>query len=248
MKQLGLTLRSTLFYLVYVSTLVLHALIWIPLGLLLPVKRRFVPLTSWNRFIIWWLAVSCNIRLRVQGTENIPPDPFVLLSNHQSPWETVVFYYFFRPITAILKKELMYIPLFGWGLSLLHPIPIDRSNIRQARQTVLAHGTQRLNELGVSVLIFPEGTRVNPGQEKKFSAGGAELAIAAGVRVLPVAHNAGHCWPGRRLMKYPGTIDLVIGEAIDTTGRSPKELIQEVEAWIRQTLEELESRQAQEKV
>jgi len=131
---------------------------------------------------------------------------------------------------------LLNIPFFGWGLRLLKPIPIDRSNPRQARQKVLNAGSHRLNELQVSVLIFPEGTRVKPGVIKKFSAGGAELAIAADAKILPVAQNAGHHWPGKKFLKYPGTIEVVIGKPIDSQGKKPKQLIAEVEQAVRQQL------------
>ncbi|MEX2365820.1 MAG: lysophospholipid acyltransferase family protein [Pseudohongiellaceae bacterium] len=228
-----LIFRTTVFYTVYVLTIPLHAAVSIVLGVLLPLHKRFYLFTRWNRFAIFWLRVCCGIHLQIRGAENIPQEPYVLLSNHQSPWETIYFYERFRPITAILKRELLWIPFFGWALALLHPIPIDRSNKRKARQAVLDKGTRLLRDKGVSVLIFPEGTRVDPGVEKRFSAGGAELAINAGVKVLPVAHNAGHCWPARRFIKYPGTITVVVGQAIDSKGKTPKELATEVETWVR---------------
>ena len=158
-----------------------------------------------------------------------------MLSNHQSPWETIFLYYFFQPLAATLKKELLYIPFFGWTLALLKPIAIDRSKKRQARKMILSQGKSRLDN-AISVLIFPEGTRVDPGQDKAFSSGGATLAIESGAKILPVAHNAGEFWPAHKFIKTPGTVKVIIGEPIDTQGREPRELTEQVRVWIKQAI------------
>lgn len=236
MRKLILAFRSTLFYLVYIVTMIIWACICMVFGPFFPLQARFKFMTQWNIFLHWWIRFSLGIKVRIRGKDNIPDEAYVLISNHQSPCETLLFYLYFRPVTAILKQELLNIPFFGWGLRLLKPIPIDRSNPRKARQKVLDAGANRLNDLNISVLIFPEGTRVKPGEERKFSAGGAELAIAAGVKILPVAQNAGHFWPGKKFLKYPGTLDVVVGPPIDSQGKKPKELMSEVEQAVRQQL------------
>lgn len=229
------TLRSILFYVGYLVSLVVHSTLCVLVAWALPVKPRFRFVTLWNRFAVWWLTITCGVRYRVTGQEHVPSGPFVLLSNHQSPWETIFLYCHFQPLTAILKRELLWLPFFGWALRLLHPIAIDRSKGRTARQNMLAEGPKRL-QMGLRVLVFPEGTRIEVGQEKKFLTGGAELAITAGALILPVAHNAGTCWPAHKFNKRPGVIDVVIGKPIPAAGREARELTEEVQTWIRQAL------------
>ncbi len=231
-------LRSLLFYFGYFLTLVVHATLCVIVGWALPVKARFRFVTLWNGFVIWWLTLACGVGYRVTGLEHVPQASYVMLSNHQSPWETLFLYYRFLPICSILKRELLYIPFFGWALGLLHPIPIDRRKGRNALQSLLTEGPKRLH-MGLSVLVFPEGTRIEVGREKKFQAGGAELAIKAGAVVVPVAHNAGVCWPAHTFGKRPGLVDVVVGKPIPTAGREARELTEEVEAWVRQTLAQI---------
>lgn len=242
LNTLWLGARTTLFYAGYVLTLMPHSIISVLICWLLPLKARYRYVVLWNKFTIWWLKISCGVNYRIHGVENIPAEPFVLLSNHQSPWETIFLYDYFKPLCAIMKRELLYIPFFGWALALLDPIAIDRSKRREARQTVLTEGKKRLRA-GISVLVFPEGTRVDAGVEKKYSTGGAELAITASAKVLPVAHNAGLFWPARRYLKYPGTVDVVIGKAINASGREARELAEEVQTWTRQVLDEVKAGQ-----
>lgn len=227
--------RALLFYIGYFATLIPHACLCVILVIFLPMRVRYRYVLIWNKFAIWWLKITCGVSYRISGRENVPPGSFVLLSNHQSPWETIFLYAFFQPLTATIKRELLFIPFFGWGLSLLYPIAIDRSKIRQALQTLLTQGKSRLED-GISVLVFPEGTRVEPGTVKKYSTGGAALAIESHATLLPVAHNAGLFWPAHKFIKIPGTIQVVIGEPIDTAGRSPRELSEQVEAWIRNAI------------
>lgn len=228
-------IRSVIFYLGYYCVLVPHALFCIVTGVFFPVKTRYRYFILWNAFSLWWLKITCGVKYRVTGQDNVPPGPFVVVANHQSPWETLFLYWQFLPICAILKKELLNIPFFGWGLRLLRPIAIDRSKRNQALQQLLEQGRASLAN-GINVLVFPEGTRVAPGAIKKFSAGGAELAITAGTPIVPVAHNAGLFWPAHRFVKHAGIIDVVIGKPVDPAGRKARDVIQEVEAWIRQAL------------
>ena len=238
LHRLFLAVRSCFFYAGYASSLVIHATLSVLLGVFMPIHTRFRFFLLWNRFIMWWLKLTCGIHVRIHGSQNVPPAPYVVLSNHQSTWETLFFVFYFMPASTILKQELLNIPFFGWGLRMLRPIAIDRGRPRQALKAVQAQGKERLAE-GISVIVFPEGTRVDPGEERRFSNGAAELAIKAGVKALPVAHNAGQHWPGRRFLKLPGTIDLVIGPPIDTAGKHAREVTGEAEAWIRQTLARL---------
>jgi 1-acyl-sn-glycerol-3-phosphate acyltransferase len=231
-----LVLRSLLFYLGYSVSLVIWATLCLLICPWLPLKPRFRFSMGWNRFVLWWLRICCGISHRIRGLEHVPNEPFVLLSNHQSPWETLFLIVQFQPMCVLLKRELLYIPFFGWALWLLRPIAIDRSKGRSARNALLTVGKQRLQE-GLSILVFPEGTRIDVGVEAKYKSGGAELAIAAEARILPVAHNAGVYWPARRLVKYPGVIDLAIGAPIAAVGRDPRELTAAVEGVIRELRE-----------
>lgn len=235
-----MSLRSALFYLGYASSLVVVASACVLVGWALPIRTRYRLAMLWNHFVVWWLGVSCGLRYRIRGVENIPTQPFVLLANHQSPWETIFLYDYFQPICAILKRELLWIPFFGWALAVLRPIAIDRSKGRSARNSLLTEGPKRL-EAGLSVLVFPEGTRIEIGQEKKYLTGGADLAIKAGALVLPVAHNAGLFWPARKFAKRPGTIDVMVGKPISAVGREARELTAAVEAIIRGMLEEIQA-------
>lgn len=228
-------LRALIFYAGYSLTLMVWAVICMLVAPFLSLHGRYRLCLKWNAFAVWWLGVTCGVKYRIIGAENVPDEPVVLLSNHQSPWETLFLVLHFVPICPILKFELLKIPFFGWGLSLLKPIAIDRSKRKEARQTLLAQGRDRLSR-GLSVLVFPEGTRVNPGEVRKFSTGGAELAIATGAKVLPVAHDAGHFWPAHRFVKTPGVVTVHIGQPLDTTDRDPRELTEEVATWVQQQL------------
>jgi len=227
-----MTLRTALFYFGYAATLIVHATLCVLIGWALPLHARYRLTTQWNRFAIWWLGVTCGVRYRITGAEHIPATPFVLLANHQSPWETIFLYFYFVPICAILKRELLRIPFFGWALAILRPIAIDRSKGRSARSTLLVEGPKRL-AAGLSVLAFPEGTRAEVGQEKKYFTGGADVAIAAGALILPVAHNAGIYWPAHKFAKRPGVIDVMIAPPIPAAGREARELTAAVEVVIR---------------
>jgi 1-acyl-sn-glycerol-3-phosphate acyltransferase len=225
--------RSLFFWAGLVASLLIWAFICLSIAWLIPLKKRFRFLMQWNRFITWWVGFSCGVHYEVTGLENFDSGAKVVLSNHQSAWETISFNYIFLPICPVLKQELLLIPIFGWALRLMKPIPINRSQRSSARKQVLTQGLQRLQEDGLSILIFPEGTRVREGEERRFSASAAELAIAAGVPIIPVAHNAGKFWPASSLIKTPGTINVTIFPAIDSLGREPRELIQQAEQIIK---------------
>lgn len=223
-------LRSLIFLLV-------KALLTIPFSLIilmtfpLPAMARYRVISQWSRVVTWLTRVIVGIRYRVEGLENLPPGPAVILSKHQSAWETIVFQQIFPPLSFVLKKSLLYIPFFGWGLALFSPIAIDRGAGREALKQVEEKGRARLKS-GFWVLIFPEGTRMAPGESARFQVGGAWLAVKAGVPVVPVAHNAGRFWAKNGFRKYPGEIVVRIGAPISTTGRKAAQVLAETETWI----------------
>ena len=203
-----------------------------------PRSIRDSVISSWARFNIWTLGIICGLKFRVQGLENIPDQPSIIISNHQSAWETLCFQLFFPPLSFVLKRQLLWIPFFGWGLAAYRPIAIDRSKKVRALDQLIKQGTQRLEE-GRWLVIYPEGTRMLPGQPGKFQIGGAMIAAKTGAPIVPVAHNAGVFWPKRSFLKYPGSIDIIIGPPIDTKGRKSREINRQVEDWIKQSIAQL---------
>jgi 1-acyl-sn-glycerol-3-phosphate acyltransferase len=233
-----LAARSSMFYLGYYLGTIAIASCFIVSFPLLSQQGRYRFASLWCGFIINWLRLTCNVKYQVLGMENIPSGPVVIFSNHQSEWETIFLYPLVFPVSPILKKELMAIPFWGWAMRLQKPIAIDRSNPREASKSLLTQGVARIRD-GYSVIVFPEGTRMGRQDVKRFSRGGAKLAIAAQATVLPIAHNAGYCWPPRRFLKHPGVITVVIGCAVSTEGMSASELTDDIEAWIRLKLAEM---------
>lgn len=197
----------------------------------LSAHRRYRIITIWARSMLWWLEHTCDIRYRVLGAENIPDTPCVVLSKHQSAWETLAFQKILPPQVWVMKRELLWIPFFGWGLALTSPIAIDRSAGREALRQLVEQGKDRLAR-GFCVVVFPEGTRIPPGQQGKFHIGGAWLATHTGTAALPIALNAGENWGKNSFLKKPGTITVSIGKPIATAGMKPDQLNKEVEAWI----------------
>ena len=227
-------LRSILF-------LLLQIILTIPFGLLalflLPLPRlpRYRFITLWGRMVIFLARWVLGIRHRVVGLEHLPKVPSVLLSKHQSAWETIAFQQIFPPLSFVLKKNLLHIPFFGWGLALFSPIAIDRGAGREALKQIEAQGRERLKQ-GFWVLVFPEGTRMASGEKGNYQIGGPWVAVKAGVPVVPVAHNAGRFWPKNAFIKHPGEITVVIGPTIPTAGRKVGEVLAETEAWIEGTM------------
>lgn len=238
MKTIIAFTRSVLFYLVYAVVMIIFGTISCTIGILMPHRMRQNVITWANAIIIKWLNVSCGITLRVDGLENLPDTPCVILSKHQSGWETFYLQRLFRPVSTILKKELFWIPFFGWGLYFTHPIAIDRSNPREAMKQILSQGKQRLAQ-GNNVLIYPEGTRTPVGEIGQYGRSGAALAIAAGVPVIPVSQNSGYCWPAHTFIKWPGKIHVSIGKPIDTSDTDSRQLTEQVKDWIESTQTDL---------
>ncbi|HEY8353782.1 MAG TPA: lysophospholipid acyltransferase family protein [Methylophilaceae bacterium] len=204
-----------------------------------PPLTRYRIISLWARSMMWWLRVTCGIRYRVFGLEHIPQTPCVVLSKHQSAWETLAFQQIFPPQVWVLKRSLLWIPFFGWGLAMTSPIAIDRSAGREALKQLTAQGKDRLKQ-GFWVIVFPEGTRVAPGSRGKYHIGGAWLATHTGTDVVPVAHNAGEFWPKNAFLKKPGTITVSIGQPIPSAGLKPDQLNRQVEDWIESEMTRLE--------
>ncbi len=234
----GLLFCRSLFYYVgqIVSTVVVCFLALLCFAL--PPLTRAKVIGLWARFNIWTLGLLCGVRYRVSGAENIPSDPAIVIANHQSAWETLAFQLIFPAQSYLLKQELLWIPFFGWGLALNRPIAINRSKKIRALDTLVKEGVIRLKE-GRWLVIFPEGTRRNPGEMAKFQVGGAMISAKSGYPVVPVAHNSGLFWPKRSFLKYPGTIDVVIGPVIASSGKKARQINREAEEWITSRQKEL---------
>ncbi|HKK16335.1 MAG TPA: lysophospholipid acyltransferase family protein [Gammaproteobacteria bacterium] len=230
-------LRSLLFYL----GLALSTIITVPFCLIiypLPFKQRYFLCTRWTVFNLWWLRVTCNLGYEIDGLENIPPGPAIIMSKHQSAWETLAIQIIFPAQVWVLKKELLRIPIYGWGLASMEPIAIDRGSTIKAFRQIVDQGCERLAQ-DLWVVIYPEGTRVAPGERKKYLPGGGLLAQKSGCPIVPVAHNSGCFWPRNSLLKKPGTIKMVIGPAIESRGKKAGEITREVESWIENTVNSL---------
>jgi 1-acyl-sn-glycerol-3-phosphate acyltransferase len=231
MSRFILFLRSLLFaILLSVATVVwaLMCFVFAPL----PYRHRYYWTTRWNVFVIWAAKVCCGIRYQVKGLENLPDGPAILLSKHQSAWETILYPMIMpRPLAYVFKKELLYIPFFGWGIGLLRMIPIDRSKGRDAFSQVVEKGRERLAN-GQWIILFPEGTRIPRGQKGVYKSGGARLAVATHAPVVPIAMNSADCWPRNAFIKTPGLITVSIGKPMSSEGISAADLMQQAENWI----------------
>lgn len=237
MQKIVLYVRALLFYAGLFTLTIpfsLLAILLVPL----PAVMRSRWVSGWAHAVLWWLKVTCNLRYTVTGREHLPAMPSIILSKHQSAWETIALQSIFPPQVWVLKKELLMIPFFGWGLWAVGSIPIDRSSGREALKKLVNHGKDRLRR-GLWVVIFPEGTRTAPGVRGKYHIGGAWLASHTETMVVPVAHNAGRFWRKNSILKYPGVIQVVIGQPIDTTGLKPDAVNKQVEDWIETQMQSL---------
>ena len=213
---------------------------WIIALLTFPFSRltRYRIISTWSRLMTRAATVICGVRYRVIGAENIPRVPCVIFSKHQSAWETMALQTIFPPQVWVMKRELLWIPFFGWGLAMLWPIAIDRGSGSKALRQMAEQGRERL-KAGFYIVIFPEGTRVAPGQRGAYHPGGAWLTVKTGALALPVAHNAGECWRKNAFIKRPGLITVSIGKPIASAGLSAAELNQRIENWIESEMPKL---------
>lgn len=203
-----------------------------------PPLTRYRLISSYARTMVWLLGVVCGIRHEVRGIENIPGEPCVVLCKHQSAWETLALQVIFPPQVWVLKRELLWLPFFGWGLAMTSPIAIKRSDGKGAIKQLLRQGKDRLAQ-GFCVVIFPEGTRVPFGRRGKYKIGGALLAASSGAPVVPVAHNAGRLWGRKAFSKRSGLVTMSIGAPIPTQGRKAEDINAEAEAWIENEIQNL---------
>lgn len=236
---LTILLRSALFSLALLLVTPPYAILALATAPL-PRMARYHVISGWSRIVLWCLRVLCGIDWKVEGAEHLPAGPAVILSKHQSAWETLAFQQIFPPQVHVLKRELLWLPFFGWGLALMSPIAIDRARGLSALRQIARRGRVRLRQ-GFWVVVFPEGTRVKPGEHRRYRLGGAWLAAHAGAPVVPVAHNAGRFWPRNSFRKYPGTVTVRIGPPIDSAGREPDDINALAEMWIETQQKTLDS-------
>lgn len=230
-----LLLRSLLFHAGNGVTLVFFGFLSVPF--IFFNKKAGIPIVLlWNRFTLFWLRVCCGIRYEVRGKMPTQAQPFVVVANHQSAWETIFLQLQFAPLTTVLKKELLRIPFFGWGMRLLEPIAIDRSNPVQALKQVKTDGVQRLQQ-GKNILIFPEGTRMPVAEMGSYTRSAADIAKQADVVLVPVAHNAGYFYENKSWIKKPGKVTVVIGEPITLGDKTTKAVMQTIQQWTQQQLD-----------
>ena len=223
-------LRSSAFGLALVLITPPYALLAV-CTIVLPRLTRYRIIAGWSRLVIYLAKNILGINWQVEGLEHLPARPSVILAKHQSAWETMAFQMIFPPQVHVLKRELLWIPFFGWGLALMSPIAINRSRGVAALRSIAKKGRERM-EQGFWVVVFPEGTRVRPGERRPYQLGGAWLAAASGAPVVPVAHNAGLFWPRNAFLKRPGTVTVRIGPTIDSANRDPKAVNELAEKWI----------------
>lgn len=229
-----LYIRSSVFWIFHVVSL-----IPVITGLLLffwaPINIRYAIGSSWAIMNMRFLKWFCNLDYQIKGRENIPAEASLILSNHQSTWETLAFQDFLPNQLWVLKKELFRVPIFGWGLAIMSPIAIDRSAGKKAVDQIVEQGQKKLDQ-GRWVIMFPEGTRIAPGVDSKYKMGGFIFASRIDRKVVPVAQNSGEYWPKHSFIKYPGTITVSIGEAFNAKDMPQEEVKQRVEGWIKQEL------------
>lgn len=227
-------LRSSIFYIGYISSGVLASLIACIVGPFIGLDKRLKLFAIWPRFANWFLNFTCDIEVEVIGRENLPNEPCVIVSNHQGQWETFSMQYLFHPLCTLLKKELLYIPFWGWAMKMLNPIAINRDKPKEAILQTLEEGSNRLKE-GMYVLLFPEGTRVKAGRVGNYARSSFELAKRNKVKILPLCHNSGDCWPAHKFIKHPGKIKLIIGEPFFV--EDSKDSANEVKGWVEKNLQ-----------
>ena len=205
---------------------------------ILPYRICFAIVSSWCTFNVKWAQICCGIRYEISGLENIPNKACVIMSNHQSTWETLAFPSIFPTLTWVIKKELLYVPLFGWGIASTQPIALDRKQGKKAMRQLIKDGIKKL-ELGRFIIIFPEGTRIPYEEKRPLKVGGFVLAKQAKADILPVAHDAGRLWPRQSFIKKPGVIRLQIGKPITTADHTAEEIREQYATWLQKTREEL---------
>jgi 1-acyl-sn-glycerol-3-phosphate acyltransferase len=230
---------ASLFYtlFLFVWTFV-YAIFFVIACLFLPFPKRFALARFWGVVLLQVLKWTCRLDYRVEGREHLPPGNHIALWKHSSSWETIAMAVLFPRQVWVLKRELTWIPVVGWGIRQLHAIAIDRKSGHSAVGQVVEQGRQRLEE-GDWIMIFPEGTRMPLGQTRRYGVSGTLLASECNKLIVPVAHDAGRYWPRRGWLKKPGTIRVVIGPPVAPAGRDVREINKEVQDWIEATVARL---------
>jgi 1-acyl-sn-glycerol-3-phosphate acyltransferase len=223
--------RNTLYLLLQILITPLYAVL-VCLTFWMPPVFRNVFCSKYTALFIWFAKVVCGVRYEVRGWENVPDRPFVVMSKHASTWETLALEAWFAPASFVAKKELVYVPFFGWAFALSSPIVIDRKAGSKAMEQMIAQGDERLQKRGFVIVIFPEGTRIAAGKRGKYKSGGVRLAQGCNVPILPIAHNAGFCWPRHPWKKYAGLVTMSILSPVSPTGRDINELNADIERLI----------------
>jgi 1-acyl-sn-glycerol-3-phosphate acyltransferase len=230
MSQVSIVLRSSLFFVIQAALTIVWSLLSLATFPFSPL-RRYRIITAWSHVVVWLAKHLCGIRYEVQGAQHLPRQPSIVLSKHQSAWETLAFQVLLPPQVWVLKKSLLYVPFFGWGLAMMSPIAIERAAGVRALKHTLEQGRQRLAQ-GFWIVVFPEGHRIPPGERGSYQVGGAWLAVKTGAPVVPVALNSGYLWGRNAFLKRPGNITVSIGTPIDPAGMKPEQLNRRVEDWI----------------
>ena len=243
--KLWWALRSAVFVLWMTVTVVPWALMMVALSMFVRGTRLYWPTMRWLRMTVWGARVICGVQHRVHGLQHLHSaadelSGVVLAAKHQSTWETFAFPTIMsHPLAYVFKRELLYVPFFGWAIGRLDMIHIDRSKRNEAWNKVAAQG-KRLASEGIWVIMFPEGTRTPRGSQGSYKSGAARLAIAAGVPIVPIAASSAKCWPRKSFLLRPGVVDVSIGPAISSQGREHDELMREVEIWIETEMRRLD--------
>jgi 1-acyl-sn-glycerol-3-phosphate acyltransferase len=245
MQRLGWIIRSALFFLWMAVTVVPWATFVVLMSIFVRGNRLYWVCARWLAVSIWGARLICGVKWRVQGMENVPSaedkQAAVLLApKHQSTWETFAFPMLMpHPLAYVFKRELLWIPFFGWAIGSLDMIHIDRSK-RTAAWAKVAEQGQRIMGLGNWVIMFPEGTRTARGEQGQYKSGASRLAISTGTPIVPIAVTSARCWPRKSFLLRPGVIDVSIGRPIPSVGREPEELMREVEAWVEAEMRRLD--------
>lgn len=230
--------RSLIFFIGFICSV----FAFLPLTLIAiffpPLKRNQLVVKNWIHFVLFWLKWTCRIDYTVILKSKLPTTPAIIMSKHQSTWETFALQIILPLHVWVLKRELLWIPIFGWQLYAMGPIAINRKKGPQSQKQLLEQGQDRIQQ-GFWILIFPEGTRIAPGKRGKYKYGGARLAQLLNMPIVPVAHNAGEFWPKKSFLKYPGTITVSIGEPIYPQGQDIQTLTQEIETWIENEMQHI---------
>lgn len=231
--------RSLIYFLLFVAiTAVFGVIVLVSALLPLSIEQRYVIPRAWGLFLTWLAGVVCGLKYVVEGQENLPTEPFISLWKHSSTWDTFAQMFVVPPASWLLKREVIWIPIVGWAVSTYRPIAINRRAGHSAVNQVVSQGRERL-KAGLGVIVYPEGTRVAPGQTRKYGISGALLASETGTYVVPIAHNSGYFWRRHSILKKPGLIRVVIGPPIDPQGLTAREVNERAQQWIEAKVAEI---------